>query len=296
MLNTTKFGPLPEANSTLETAKIVILPVPYDGTSTWLKGADRGPAALFAASQYLELYDIETDSEVYEQGIFTAPAVLEKSAPEKMVATVKQAVAGFITKDKLVVTVGGEHSVTIGAVEAHHEKYKNLSVLQLDAHTDLRSEYHGSKYNHGCVMGRVRELCPIVQVGIRSMGADEKQFLERDRIFFAQDIYDKNDLPTPKLRQAGWQDKAIAKLTDEVYISIDLDVFDPSVLPATGTPEPGGLGWYQVLGFLKKVSQKKKIVGFDIVELCPNKNDKTSDYLAAKLIYTLLSYIFAYGR
>lgn len=152
-------------------------------------------------------------------------------------------------------------------------------------------------------MGRVRELCPIVQVGIRSMGQEEKQFLDKARVFFAQDIYDKNDLPTSELppslalrrtgRQADWQDKAVAKLTDQVYITIDLDVFDPSILPSTGTPEPGGLNWYQVLGFLKKVSQEKKIVGFDIVELCPNKNDKTSDYLAAKLIYTLLSYIFS---
>lgn len=283
MPNKIKFGAWPEENLKLETAKIVILPVPYDGTSTWQKGADKGPEALFEASQYLELYDIETDSEVYKQGIFTAPAVLEKSAPEKMAAAVKQAVAGFVAKDKLVVTVGGEHSVSIGAAEAHGRKYQNLSVLQLDAHTDSRSEYHGSKYNHGCVMGRIRETLPIVQVGIRSLGADEKPFLEKDRVFFAHDIYDNND----------WQAKAIAKLTGQVYITIDLDVFDPSILPATGTPEPGGLGWYQVLGFLKKVSQEKEIVGFDIVELCPNKNDKTSDYLAAKLIYMLLSYIFA---
>lgn len=278
-----KFGPLSEANSKLETAKIVILPVPYDGTSTWMKGADKGPKALFAASQYLELYDIETNSEVYKQGIFTAPVVLEKSAPEKMVAAVKQAVAGFIVKDKLVVTVGGEHSVSIGAVAAYHEKYKNLSVLQLDAHTDLRAEYRGSKYNHGCVMGRVRETCPIVQVGIRSMGVDEKPFLDKDRVFFAHEIYNKND----------WQDKAIAKLTDQVYISFDLDVFDPSILPATGTPEPGGLNWYQIMEFLKKVVKEKKVVGFDVVELCPNPNDKTSDFLAAKLIYMLLSYMFA---
>ncbi|MDO8668660.1 MAG: agmatinase [bacterium] len=281
MAHKTKFGLLPEANSTLENSKVVILPVPYDGTSTWIKGADKGPEALFEASQYLELYDIETDSEVYKQGIFTAPAVLEKSEPEKMVAAVKRAVGGYI--DKLVVTVGGEHSVSIGAVSAHHEKYKNLSVLQLDAHTDLRSEYHGSKYNHGCVMGRVKETCSIVQVGIRSMGADEKPFLEKDRVFFAHNIYDKND----------WQDKAIAKLTDQVYISIDLDVFDPSVLPSTGTPEPGGLNWYQVVEFLKKVIKEKRVVGFDVVELCPSEDDKTSDFLAAKLIYILLSYIFS---
>ncbi|OGF22208.1 agmatinase [Candidatus Falkowbacteria bacterium RIFCSPHIGHO2_02_FULL_42_9] len=286
MSNKTKFGPLPEANSKLATAKVVILPVPYDDTSTWLKGADMGPAALLRASRYLELYDIETDSEVYRQGIFTAPAVLKKSAPEKMVAAVKQAVAGFLAKDKLVVTVGGEHSVSIVAASAYRQKYKNLSVLQLDAHTDLRVEYYGSKYNHGCVMGRIKETSPIVQVGIRSMGADEKPFLEKDRVFFAHEIYNRND----------WQDKAIAKLTEQVYISLDLDVFDPSVLPSTGTPEPGGLNWYQVMEFLKKVVKEKQVVGFDVVELCPNPNDKSSDFLAAKLIYMLLSYKFAYGR
>jgi len=285
MLNNTKFGPLPEAKTKLETAKVVILPVPYDGTSTWMKGADRGPAALFHASQYLELYDIETDSEVYEQGIFTAPAVKEKGAPEKMVASVREAVSDFLAKEKFVVTIGGEHSVSIGAAQAHGQKYQNLSVLQLDAHTDLRAEYHGSKYNHGCVMGRIKETLPIVQVGIRSMGADEKPFLEKDRVFFAHEIYNKND----------WQDKAIAKLTDQVYISLDLDVFDPSVLPSTGTPEPGGLGWYQVMEFLKRVVKEKQVVGFDVVELCPNPNDKSSDFLAAKLIYMLLSYIL-YNR
>ena len=192
-----KFGNFPEKK--LETAKIVILPVPYDDTSTWLKGADKGPEALFNASQYLELYDIETDSEVYRQGIFTAPAVLEKSLPEKMVDEVGRTAGNFLKKGKFVVTVGGEHSVTIGVVQAYKEKYKNLSVLQLDAHSDLQPIYHGSKYNHGCVMARVKEVCPIVQVGIRSMSVDEKPFVEEDRMFFAHDIYNKTD----------WQKKAI---------------------------------------------------------------------------------------
>lgn len=278
------FGPWPQAKAKLADAKIVILPVPYDGTSTWIKGADKGPAALFAASQKLELYDIETDSEVYKQGIFTAPAVLEKGAPEKMIKKVKQAVGGFLDQGKMAVTVGGEHSVSIGAIQTYKKQYPNLSVLQLDAHADLQEEYCGSKYNHGCVMARARELCPIVQVGIRSMSAEEKQFMEKDRVFFAENIYNKT----------GWQEKAIGKLTDQVYITIDLDVFDPSIVPSTGTPEPGGLGWYQVLEFLKQVSREKQIVGFDVVELCPNPLAKASDFLAAKLIYKLLSYI--YGR
>ncbi len=277
------FGDLPKKYSTLETAKIVILPVPYDGTSTWGKGADKGPAAILEASANMELYDIETDSEVYKQNIFTAKPVMEKSSPEKMVKKVKQTISELLAQDKFVVTIGGEHSITAGAAGAYAEKYKNLSVLQLDAHSDLRPEYLGSKYSHASAMARVRELCPIVQVGIRSMDIIEKPFIDKARVFFAEDIYDKAD----------WQNRAINKLTDKVYITIDLDAFDPSILPSTGTPEPGGLGWYQVLEFLKKVNQKKNVVGFDIVELCPNKQERSSDFLAAKLIYKLLSYKFS---
>lgn len=282
MPDRTNFGDLPKANSQLENSKIVILPVPYDGTSTWGKGADKGPAAIIEASANMELYDIETDSEVYKQNIFTAKPVIEKGAPEKMVKKVKLAASEFLRQGKFMVILGGEHSVTAGAVSAYAEKLKNLSVLQLDAHLDLRPEYQGSKYNHASVMSRVRELCPMVQVGIRSMDISEKPFIDKTRIFFAEEIYNKT----------SWQDQAISKLTDKVYITIDLDVFDQAVLPSTGTPEPGGLSWYQVLEFLKKVINKRKLVGFDIVELCPNKNDRSSDFLAAKLIYKLLSYKF----
>jgi agmatinase len=278
----TNFGDLPKANSTLKTSKVVILPVPYDGTSTWGKGADKGPEAILEASANMELYDIETASEVYKKNIFTAKPIIEKGKPEKMVKKVEAAASEFLKQNKFIVTLGGEHSVTAGVAKAYAKKFKNLSVLQLDAHSDLRPEYHGSKYNHACVMSRVRELCPIVQVGIRSMDIIEKPFIKKDRILFAEHIYNKTD----------WMDKAISKLTDQVYITIDLDVFDPSILPSTGTPEPGGLYWYQVLQFLKKVIKKKNVVGFDIVELAPNKNERSSDFLAAKLIYKLLSYKF----
>ncbi|MFH0955988.1 MAG: agmatinase [Candidatus Falkowbacteria bacterium] len=282
MQHRTNFGDLPKENSQLKTAKIVILPVAYDGTSTWSKGADKGPEAIIEASANMELYDIETNSEVYKQNIFTARPVIEKGSPEKMVKKVKSAVNELLTQDKFVVTLGGEHSVTAGVVSAYAGKFKNLSVLQLDAHSDLRPEYQGSKYSHACVMSRVRELCPTVQVGIRSMDIIEKPFIDKARIFFAENIYNKTD----------WQDQAINKLTDKVYITIDLDVFDPGVLPSTGTPEPGGLNWYQVLEFLKKVILEKDVVGFDVVELCPNRNERSSDFLAAKLVYKLLSYKF----
>ena len=279
----TNFGDLPKENSTLETAKVVILPVSYDGTSTWGKGAAKGPAAIIEASANMELYDIETDSEVYKKNIFTAKPVTEKSSPKKMVEKVKQTVDEFLKQEKFVVIIGGEHSVTTGAVSAYAEKFKNLSVLQLDAHSDLRPEYLGSKYSHASVMSRVRELCPIVQVGIRSMDIIEKPLIDKNRVFFAEDIYDKTN----------WQNQAINKLTNKVYITIDLDAFDPSIMPSTGTPEPGGLGWYQALEFLKKVVKQKNVVGFDVVELCPNKNERSSDFLAAKLIYKLLSYKFS---
>lgn len=278
----TNYGDLPKENSTYKTAKIVILPVPYDGTSTWIKGADKGPEAIIEASANMELYDIETDSEVYKHGIFTDKPVNEKSSPEKMAGKVKQLVAKYLKENKFTVLLGGEHSVSIGAIEAHKEKYPEMCVLQLDAHTDLREEYHGSKYNHACVMARAKELCPIVQAGIRSMDASEKGNLDKSRVFFAENIAGCQ----------GWQDKVVAKLNKKVYITIDLDVFDPSILPSTGTPEPGGLGWYEVLKLLKKISAQKEIIGFDVVELCPNKNEKSSDFLAAKLVYKLLSYIF----
>ncbi|MFH1255539.1 MAG: agmatinase [bacterium] len=286
MKRKTNFGDMPLKNLTLEESGIVILPIPYDGTSTWIKGADKGPAAIVEASDALELYDIETDSEVYKKNIFIAEPVMEKSSPEKMVKKVKTAVANLLDKNKFVAALGGEHSISIGAIQAHAEKFPDMSVLQLDAHSDLRDEYHGSKYNHACVMARAREICPIAQVGIRSMDASDKKYFGEGGIFFAENIYNNS----------VWQDKAISKLTDKVYITIDLDVFDPSVLPSTGTPEPGGLGWYQVLGFLKKVVEEKKVVGFDVVELCPNKNEKSSDFLAAKLIYKLLSYIYVDSR
>lgn len=277
-----KFGDWPEKYSAVKESKIVLLPVPYDGTSTWLKGADKGPKAIIESSVNLEWYDIETDFEVYKKGIHTAKPVRVSAKPELMAKQVESEVKKYLAQDKMAVVLGGEHSVSLGAIAAYKEKYPDLNVLQLDAHADLRQEYLGSKFNHACVMARVKEICPIVQVGIRSMDISERESLAEDRIFYAQEIYGNKN----------WEEKVLAKLAGKVYITIDLDVFDPSILPATGTPEPGGLSWYPVINFLKKVCREKEVVGFDIVELCPNKFDKTSDYLAAKLIYKLLSFIF----
>ncbi|MHC4744180.1 MAG: agmatinase [Planctomycetota bacterium] len=282
MAHTAGFGYLHEDYCNPENSEIVIIPAPYDQTSTWVKGADEGPEAIMEASGNMELYDIETDSEVYLRGIFTDEPVERDLYPEDMVETVRQKVQRHLARNRFPVVVGGEHSVSVGAVQAHADNHSGLTVLQLDAHADLKGEYEGSKYNHACVMARIKELCSIVQVGIRSISSEEKELFDNDRLFLSRDIHDN----------AEWIEDAAEKLGDKVYVTIDLDVFDPSIMPSTGTPEPGGLYWYPVLSFLKKVFAERDVVGFDVVELCPNAKNKAPNFLAAKLIYKLLSYKF----
>jgi agmatinase len=277
------YGGIPANLSDRQKSKITVIPVPYDETSTWIKGADKGPDAILEASANMELYDIETNSEVYLKGIYTAPAVTEKESPEKMVAAVKKVVSQHLEEDKFIVLLGGEHSVSIGSIQAFAEKFENLSILQIDAHSDLRNEYEGSKNNHACVMARARELCPIVQVGIRASDVTELNSIEPSRVFYGYTL--RNN---PK-----WMEQAIEKLTENVYITIDLDAFDPSIMPSTGTPEPGGMLYWEVLDFIKLVNEKRNITGFDVVELCPNENNKAPDFLATKLIYQILSYKFS---
>jgi agmatinase len=277
------FCGLPNNNAEYARASAVILPVPFDKTSTWLKGADKGPAAIIDASLYLELYDIETDTEVYKKGIFTAQPVHAVS-PSVLIKKTDSAASRYLKDKKLLVTIGGEHSVSIGVIRSYARNYKDLSILHLDAHADSRDSYEGTPYNHACVIARVREFAEnIISVGIRSMDVVERSVQQNKKIFFAHAIHDSDK----------WINKVINLLTDRVYITIDLDVFDPGIMPSTGTPEPGGLGWYQVMKLLHSVSKSKQIVGFDVVELCPSDN-KAPDFLAAKLIYTLLSYIQVY--
>lgn len=282
MGQTVNFGDLPEEHSALDNARVVIIPVPYDGTSTWIKGSNKGPAAIIEASTHMELYDIETDSEVYKKGIFTAGPIDGQEFPEDMVKSVAEKVRYHLRGNKFAVVLGGEHSVSLGPVRAHIEKNNDITVLQLDAHSDLRDEYEGSRYNHACIMARIKELCPIVQVGIRSMDSSEKQKLDKNRVIFASEI------STNK----SWIEKVLSKLSQNVYVTIDLDVFDPSIMPSTGTPEPGGLFWYDVLGLMRTVFENFHVVGFDLVEMCPDERNKAPDFLAAKLIYKLLSYKF----
>ena len=276
------YGGLPAEFCDYETARVVIQPIPFDGTSTWGKGADKGPEALLEASENMELYDIETDTEPYTIGIATAEPVPCSGSVEQMVEESRAAVTRHIAQGKYVVSIGGEHSVSIGPILAHAAQYENLTVLQLDAHTDLRQAYEGSPFKHACVMARAREVCPIVQVGIRSMDSSELEGLQRDRIFWAHEV----------VGQTGWEQRALDLLTPRVYLTIDLDAFDPAILPATGTPEPGGLAWHPTLAFLRRVFETHEVVGFDIVELCPTGHYKPSAFLAAKLLYRLLSFRF----
>jgi agmatinase len=262
---------------------IIIVPVPYDETSTWMKGADKGPDAILEASVNLEFYDIETSSEAHLKGIFTIPPLLEKESPEKLTEDVYYRILTLLSENKFPVIIGGNHTVSIGSIKAFSEYYDNLTVLQLDAHSDLRQIYEGSEFNHACAMARAREYASLVQVGIRSMSAEELPYIDKDRIFFSHELYYDKSL----------YKKAIGKLSENVYITIDLDVFDPSIMPSTGTPEPGGPSYFELLHFMRDVINARNVVGFDIVELCPSATNKAPDFIAAKIIYQLLSYRFS---
>ncbi len=277
------YAGIPEQYAKLETAKVVLIPVPYDGTSTWQKGADKGAEAFLEASENMELYDIETDSEVYKEGIYLADAVTENTSPEAMVNAVHQTTKKYISKNKFVTLFGGEHSISIGTIRAFNECFNNLTVLHIDAHADLRKEYNGTPYNHACAVYEANQNTNLVQVGIRSMDISETRVMNKDNVFFAHDM----------AVNEYWIDDVLDQLTNNVFITFDLDAFDPSIIPSTGTPEPGGMLWYETLDFLRRVFQQKNVVGFDIVELCPNKNEKSSDFLAAKLYYKMLSYKFS---
>jgi agmatinase len=263
-------------------AAVYLQSIPYDGTSTWGKGADKGFEVFLDALENMEIYDIKTDSEVYQRGVHILESITEKDSPKKLFEAVYQSTQKLLAKEKFLTFFGGEHSISIGIIKAFYEKYKNLTVLQLDAHTDLRPDYHGSPYNHACAVYDASKNANLIQVGIRSMDISEKEHLNPKQCYFAEDIYGKTD----------WMQQSIDQMTDQVYITIDFDAFDPSIMPSTGTPEPGGLLWNPTLQYLRKVFEQKNVVGFDLVELAPIENFKAPDFLAAKLYYKLLSYKF----
>jgi agmatinase len=261
-------------------ARAVVLPVPFDRTGSWKRGARRGPSAIIEASRYLELYDIETDSEVYRKGIHTAGPVRAVRS-EKMIGEVQRRVRGYLADGKLAVTLGGDHSVIVGSVRAHAERYPDLTLLQLDAHTDLRGEYDGNPYSHASVMARALEqVQSVVSVGIRSMFSADAGSRAGVFTLTAAEI----------MAGENWIPAVTGRLGPDVYVTIDMDVFDPAAVPSTGTPEPGGLDWYQVTGLLRAVARSSRIVGFDVVELMPTSHH-ASDFTAAKLVYKVLSYI-----
>lgn len=241
-----------------------------------------GPKAAIEASGNMELYDIATNSEPYLKGIFTDKPIKAKKAKE-MVAKVQKQIAKYLSDEKIPVVLGGEHSVSAGAIYAAAERVPDLSILHFDAHSDRRNIYEGDKFNHACVMARAQEKCNnIVSVGIRSQATEEKENLAKDTIFFAHEICNDATLP---------QKVCQALKNKNIYLTIDLDVFDSGLMPSTGTPEPGGLTWYQVLEIIDQVAKEKNIIGFDVVELCPNKTNKAPDFLAAKLIYSIMARI-----
>lgn len=280
------FAGIDDRFAAYENAQILLQLIPYDGTSTWGKGADQGLDAFLDAAGNMELYDIETDSEVFRKGIHLLPEITEKRSPEHLFEAVYSATRKLIESGKFLSFLGGEHSVSIGIIKAFYEKYPGISVLQLDAHADLRPEYLGSPYNHACALHDASHNTNLVQVGIRSMDQSELAFMDPQKCFFARDIY----------QTKSWMYSVLDKLTDEVYITLDLDVFDPSAMPATGTPEPGGLGWYAVLELLRNVFEHRKVLGFDIVELAPIPGYRAAEFMVAKLYYKMLSYKFTYNE
>ena len=275
-------GIYPECS--LRDAKFVVIPVPYDLTSTYQSGSRRGPAAIIEASTNMELYDEELKKETYLAGIHTTlPVVIDARGPKNMVNIVRKKISRIVGLNKIPVMLGGEHSITLGAVQAMIEKYPELTVLQFDAHADLRDTYQGSPYNHACVARRISEICPLKQVGIRSMSKEEGEFLPQSKVkSYSADFV---------LEKKNWAETVCKDLSGDVFITIDLDVFDPSIMPATGTPEPGGLYWKDILHLLKLVSASCNIRGFDVVELAPLPGVVAPDFMAAKLIYRTMGYI-----
>jgi agmatinase len=280
------FGGLPSNQSLWEDSRVVFIPVLYDLTSTYLPGARRGPLAILEASTHMELFDEELELEVSRIGFHTLePLEAVASGPEAMVGQIQVYAEKVIRADKFPVLIGGEHTVTLGMARAIKEKYPKVSFLQLDAHADLRDSFEGTSWSHACVGRRLTELGPLVQVGLRSLSQEENSFLKRGSVtsFFWHRFSEFPD----------WAETVCQALAPEVYVTIDLDVLDPAVMPSVGTPEPGGFHWHNLTQFLRRIAQRKNIVGFDVVELAPIPGLVAPDFLAAKLIYRFLGEIFA---
>ena len=281
------FGGLEGDHASLASARAVVLPVPYDFTTSYQGGTRLGPAAILAASRNMELWDEEVGP-VYRAGIHTLPELEPTAAsPEAMVERVERATDWILEQGKLPAILGGEHSITTGAIRAAHRRFPDLSVLQIDAHADMRDTYLDTPYSHACVMRRIREMVPAASVGVRSLSEEEAEYLAAN--------------PTPiwstrRYRALGSPNPVLDALSDDVYVTFDLDGLDPGILPATGTPEPGGLDWYEAVDLLAAVASRKRIVGFDVIELAPTAGQAASDFLAARLVYRLIGLALRVGR
>ena len=280
------FATIPEEYASFEDARVVILPVPYDHTASGLAGSREGPRAILDASEEMELYDLELESEPYRVGIHTLPEVAPLAGdPAAMIERIETLVGELLDAGKFVVTLGGEHTVAVGAVRAYRRRFPNLSVLALDAHADLRPEYLGTPYNHACTLRRILELCPVVQVGLRSTEREEHEFIRQQELpFFTVGAY----------RALGPSEVA-GRLTADVYVTIDLDALDPAEMAAVGTPEPGGLRWEEMTALLAHVARERRIVGFDVTELAPRLGPFANAQLAAKLTYRLIGLALGKG-
>ena len=280
------YGGIEAGTTAYENAKFVVIPVPYDLTSTYQSGSRRGPGAILDASANMELYDEELHQETYRAGIHTLAALdADARGPEAMIKAIRRTVAGIITDGKIPVMLGGEHSISFGAVQAVQEAFPKLTVLQLDAHADLRESYQGTPFSHAAVARRIVGICPLVQAGIRSMSVEEAEYLATNPL---------KSYPADFILDGGsWCETICDDLQGDVYLTVDLDVLDPAFMPATGTPEPGGIAWRDLTRLIREVAKRCRIRGFDVVELAPIPGMVAPDFLASKLIYRIMGYLTA---
>jgi agmatinase len=278
-------GTLPEA-ATFESAKAVILPIPLESTTSYVNGTRNGPREILVASSHMELWDEEMNSDVHGVGIYTLPEMeLPFDDMGDMMAEIRRVVAEIVAHDKFPVVLGGEHSITSPVVAAMAARHPGLSVLQIDAHADLRDCYMGTRFNHACTMRRVLEYARCTQVGIRSLSTEEAKAAPT----LATDIF----FDVNMRKDRNWIEQVVDSLGETVYITIDCDGMDPAIMPAVGTPEPGGLTWYEMLTLLRSVIANRRVVGCDLVELCPIPGMVAPNFLCAKLIYKILTYRFS---
>jgi agmatinase len=280
-----EFGGTTPTTSDFDNARVVILPIPLDRTTSYVPGTRTGPHEILVASSHMELWDEETQTDVHSIGICTLPEMeFPFAGMDEVMAEIRRVAAELVNRGKFPVILGGEHSITPAVVAAVAARHKGLSVLQIDAHADLRDSFMGTPHNHACAMRRTLEHAPVTQVGIRSLSSEEAADIPS---LNARVFYDFNMRQDP-----SWMDRVVDSLSDVVYITIDVDGFDPAIMPSTGTPEPGGLGWYEGLTLLRRVIERRKVVGCDIVELSPMPGNAAPNFLCAKLLYKILSYRF----